>query len=158
MMYLAFAQPARRQRSTLADAPVNALSAEDKLHVTELCYKFDMLINKHNQAALAELFVDYAEVHTPKASIKGSSNLVQYFKSVEPLAKGNRHMTTNVLVESDPAGARAYSYRILHKACMPPALMATGTIEDLLVKQNGVWKFASRRFIMDPPAAPPAAA
>ena len=38
---------------------------------------------------------------------------------------------------------------------MPPALLASGMIQDELVKSaaDGRWRFAVRRFIMDPPAA-----
>jgi hypothetical protein len=98
------------------------------------------------------------QVHTPKASVKGSSNLAAYFKSTEPLARGNRHLTTNVLVDAHPQGARTSSYRVLHKACTPPVLLATGTIEDVVSKKGGSWRFVSRRFLMDPPAAQTAAA
>jgi hypothetical protein len=94
------------------------------------------------------------QLHTPKASVRGRSNLAAYFESTEPLARGNRHLTTNVLVEPHQLGARASSYRILHRACVPPALVASGTIEDLLARgEGGAWRFVSRRFAMDPPAA-----
>jgi hypothetical protein len=35
---------------------------------------------------------------------------------------------------------------MLHKAAAPPVVMATGLIEDLLVKTaDGQWRFAERR-------------
>lgn len=135
-----------------------ALSSEDKVAITELCYKFDHAINKHDLAAAVELFSPEGEVHSPKGVVKGASQLLQYFKMVEPLARGNRHVTLNTIVSPDKNGtAKVASYRLLHKACNPPLIVAAGVIEDIVVFENEQWKFAERRFIMDPPAQPPAA-
>jgi hypothetical protein len=59
-----------------------------------------------------------------------------------------------MLVEADGVRtARVSAYRLLHSASSPPRLLASGTIEDRLVNLNGEWKFASRTFGIDPPAA-----
>lgn len=104
------------------------------------------------------MFAADAEVHHPKGSVRGADNLVEYFKAMAPLAAGNRHLTLNLVVEAARAGgrgARARAYRLLHRASSPPALLASGTIEDEFVKgeADGRWRFARRRFVMDPPAA-----
>ena len=42
--------------------------------------------------------------------------------------------------------ARAFAYRLLHKAVNPPVLMASGLIEDRVVKgQDGQWMFVERK-------------
>jgi hypothetical protein len=93
--------------------------------------------------------------------VSGVEELTAYFKACEPLARGNRHLTCNVVIEAvapggngEPTAARAFAYRLLHRATNPPALLASGTIEDELVKStaDGRWRFAWRRFMMDPPA------
>jgi hypothetical protein len=76
------------------------------------------------------------------------------------MARGNRHLTCNLVIDAAAPGgraARASAYRLLHRAANPPALLASGTIEDEVVKSDadGRWRFARRRFVMDPPAAPP---
>jgi len=132
----------------------NSLSTEDKLNIMELCHRFDRAINLGDEAKVGTLFHDNASVCTPKGTVVGREKLVEYFNSCKPLAKGNRHLTCDILVEPDgEQGAVATSYRILHKASSPPALVATGIIEDRLVQVDGEWKFASRKFIMDPPSS-----
>lgn len=100
--------------------------------------------------------------------VKGPEQLVSYFISCQPLARGNRHLTLNILFQDAPPGApdnggaaartaRASSYRLLHRASNPTALVASGTIEDEFVwsEEGRRWQFLRRFFAMDPPAAPP---
>ncbi|KAI8477022.1 MAG: FIST N domain-containing protein [Monoraphidium minutum] len=134
---------------------------------------FDHLINQGQQQALGDLFASDAEVHHPKGVTKGAGSLVDYFIACRPMAQGNRHLTLNILLHDIDAAAaagagepgappprrtaRASSYRLLHRASNPPALLASGTIEDeFVMEEGGGWRFARRRFVMDPPAAPPA--
>lgn len=135
-----------------------ALSAEDRLGISDLCFEFDEAVNAHDLDAVVSLFSENGEVHSPKGSVQGSTALLQYFKMVEPMARGNRHLTSNVRVKPESEWkAVVHSYRILHRACNPPALIASGKIEDVVVREGDTWKFASRRFIMDPSVVAPAA-
>lgn len=44
--------------------------------------------------------------------------------------------------------AQAHSYRLLHKASAPPQLLATGHVEDVVVKTaEGRWRFAERKWV-----------
>lgn len=98
---------------------------------------------------------DALQVITPKGAVKGVGPILEYFHSCKPLANGNRHLTCDVLVEADGLrSAKATAYRLLHKCCSPPVLLASGTIEDKLVSINGEWRFSQRVFQMDPPAQP----
>lgn len=138
---------------------VDAITPEDHLAIIDLLYWFDKTLNDGNQHKLGQLFTGEAEVHHPKGKVKGVDQLVEYFKSCAPLARGNRHLTLHPMVEPVPGagGHAAYinSYRLLHRAAMPPVLLATGTIEDEVVKSkvDGRWRFLNRRFVMDPPSA-----
>lgn len=140
--------------------PPDALSAEDRFAIMDLCHRFDHAINAGHQATMGQFFTADAEVHHPKGVVKGVDGLVAYFKACEPLARGSRHLTCNVVIEAAADGgreARALAYRLLHRAASPPTLLASGTIEDELVKSaDGRWRFAKREFRMDPPAAVPA--
>jgi hypothetical protein len=99
------------------------------------------------------------QVITPKGTVKGVGPILDYFHTCKPLAAGNRHLTCDILVEADGVRtATATAYRLLHKCCCPPVLLASGTIEDKLVSVNGEWRFSQRVFNMDPPAQPQAAA
>lgn len=128
--------------------------------------------------------------------------MLAHFKSLEPMARGNRHITLDVVIDPAPvtvpgeggkgrdapsggkhplhthirthsigirthtpptptsappppppagaqAAAHAHGYRLLHKAAAPPLLMATGLIEDYLVKTaDGQWLFAERKWVL----------
>lgn len=118
-----------------------------------------MAINKLDPAATAPMFAKKAQLHNPKGTFHGVENIVAFLKSVEPMAKGNRHLTCDVVIDELEEGlARASSYRMLIKASTPSALLLSGTIEDKVVYEDGHWKFLERRFMIDPPAAGPAAA
>lgn len=131
----------------------NSLSTEDKLHIMELCHRFDRAVNMGELEKVSQCFTEKGLVQSPKGTVQGRQQLVEYFKSTRPLAEGNRHLTCNIIVEPDgEQGAVATSYRILHKATNPPGLIASGIIEDKLVQEDGEWKFAARVFVMDPPA------
>lgn len=132
----------------------HALNAEDKLEIMELCYRFDNAMNVSDSSMALDLFAKDAKLQSPKGTAVGHPALKEYLKAVEAMAKGNRHLTSNIMIEGGNERAHASSYRILHKASAPPMLLATGTIEDTLVKIDGEWKFQERRFYMDAP--PPA--
>uniref|UniRef100_A0A7S0RF83 SnoaL-like domain-containing protein n=1 Tax=Chlamydomonas leiostraca TaxID=1034604 RepID=A0A7S0RF83_9CHLO len=154
-----------RQHGTRTSTVATALTAEDRVNIMELCHRFDRAINQLDQAAAVALFLPEAKLHTPRGVVTGAPNILAFFKSVEPMARGNRHLTLNMVIDEAPvtvdgaqACAHAHGYRMLHKAAAPPLLMATGLIEDVLVKTGeGQWRFAERKFIMDPPAEAPAA-
>lgn len=113
----------------------NSLSTEDKLHIMELCHRFDRAVNMGELEKVSQCFTDKGVVQSPKGTVQGRQQLVEYFKSTRPLAEGNRHLTCNIIVEPDgEQGAVATSYRILHKATNPPGLIASGIIEDKLVQ------------------------
>ena len=128
-----------------------SITAEDKQAITELCYRFDSLINQvpparppcqcltahggrrrrrsalppagmprlrtrllltpavppprmqGRQEDLASCFTDNATVQHPKGIVQGTQALLAYFKAVEPMARGNRHLTLNMVIE--PTGA-----------------------------------------------------
>jgi len=145
---------AQLQNLCVAHFTEYTLSSDDKLDIMELCHKFDMTLNQGQQERLGTYFVDEAEVITPLATVKGVMPILEYFEKCRPIATGKRHLTCNIMVEPDGVNAaKVTAYRILHVASNPPALVATGIIEDRLVNVNGKWKFAQRNFIMDPPAS-----
>lgn len=91
-------------------------------------------------------------------TVKGVAPILDYFQSCKPLAAGNRHLTCNILVQPDGVrSAKVSAYRLLHKCCCPPVLLASGTIEDKLLSIEGEWRFSQRVFKMDPPAQQPPA-
>jgi hypothetical protein len=166
-------QQQRRCRST---APHNdndngepTLSVGDRLAILELCHRFDHAINGGHQAKLGAFFVDAGAVHMPKGSANGPAAIVALFQGFAPMAASNRHVTLSTVVEPAPlpaaeraagatAAAVATSYRLLHSAAAPPALLASGVIHDELLRDaGGAWRFAKRTFAMDVPAAAAAA-
>eukprot|EP00775_Hariotina_reticulata_P014334 gene14334-60_t len=131
---------AQLQKLYVAHFTEYTLSSDDKLDIMELCHKFDMTLNLGQQDRLGTFFVDEAEVITPLATVKGVKPILEYFEKCRPVAAGKRHLTCNIMVEVDGVNtAKVTAYRILHAASSPPALVATGIIEDRLVNVNGEW-------------------
>jgi hypothetical protein len=122
------------------------LSTEDKLHIMELCHRFDRAVNMGELEKVSQCFTEKGLVQSPKGTVQGRQQLVEYFTSTRPFAEGNRHLTCNIIVEPDgEQGAVATSYRILHKATNPPGLIASGIIEDKLVQVGTSTAVSCRR-------------
>lgn len=71
------------------------LSTEDKLEITEMMNKFDMVLNLGQQERIGQFFspdavvnVDMGTTAVPVKAIKGAEPIVEYFKSVRTMAAG----------------------------------------------------------------------
>jgi hypothetical protein len=106
---------------------------------------------------------------------EGLPAILCWFSKCAPMAQGNRHLLLNSIVEPMvlPTGAggdlpplraaTVRSSRLLVSATTPPALRASGVVEDVIVRVGGAeaspeWRLLSRDLLMDPPPPPPAAA
>jgi hypothetical protein len=98
---------------------------------------------------------------------EGLPAILAWFTKCAPMAQGNRHLLLNSIVEpgggeeggagsNSPARAIVRSSRLLVSATTPPALRASGVVEDVLVRVGLEWRLLSRDLLMDPP--PPSAA
>ena len=67
------------------------------------------------------------------------------------------HLTTNILVEASPEGAKGSCYVVLIDLQKNPAITGGGVYEDVLVKTKVGWRFKKRTYFAEPAPPKPAA-
>jgi hypothetical protein len=188
-----YASPSPRGLASSTATATAKLSPADHHAVIQLIHRFDDYLNRGRHEELGVFFVEeesgngsgsgtngqvaVVRVLPPGApkpvTHTGVPAIVAHFRACAPLARGNRHLLLNSIVEELPpqssssgggegeqaprVGVR--SARLLVSATNPPALRASGVVEDVLVKTAaGEWRILSRDLLMDPPPAAAAAA
>jgi hypothetical protein len=58
-----------------------------------------------------DLFAKDGRLQSPKGTVTGHAALKEYLKMVESMAKGNRHLTANIIIDGGNERAHASSYR-----------------------------------------------
>lgn len=67
------------------------------------------------------------------------------------------HLTTNILVDATPEGAKGTCYVALIDLQKNPAITGGGVYEDILVKTKAGWRFKQRTYFAEPGPPRPAA-
>ena len=121
-------------------------STEDKIAINELVSRYNMAMDHLQAAEWAATFTDDGElVIDGKPIAQGKAALTAM---VETAAKGvyrGRHWVCNSIIEGegDTARLRMYVLSIAINDGIVPRVM--GEYDDTLVRQNGQWKFKTRR-------------
>ncbi len=78
-----------------------------------------------------------------------------YRQNYAPKIPGGRHFTTNIVstVVGDRATSRSY-LQLWSTRANGAQIAYTGVYEDVLVKQDGLWRFAGRKMVQDKPPKP----
>lgn len=90
----------------------------------------------------------------PQGKYQGRDAIRKFISSVVPLpgeGPARKHCTMNHMISVNGAEARASSYIIVVRAADGGGIMTSlaGRYEDLLVKQDGQWRFKLRRIHFD---------
>ncbi len=131
--------------------------------------EIQMLYAKYNYAYDSSNPEMYASVFVPDGTFKiGADRTLKGRAEIGALAKGSGaqkvrpkifHISTNVLIEPSPDGAKGSSYVTLLDLQKNPAVTGGGTYEDIIVKTKDGWRFKERAYYAEAiPAAAPAAA
>jgi uncharacterized protein (TIGR02246 family) len=117
-----------------------------------LIRRFAYLNDAHDHEGLAAMFTDdgvFVRPTDPDNPVKGREAIRAFFR--DRPKRLTRHVMVNTLVDLDSATqARAISYAVLFTAPASDAAVATdvtqmvGEFRDLLVFENGEWRFAER--------------
>ncbi len=132
------------------------LAPADVLAIERLYAEYNDAIRLADGAAWAACFTDTATFSNRRERVTGRQSLAAYGAAFST-AVAARYWINNLLLESTGTGATATSangtcyLEILHvgKDATPPRISLTGIYTDVLVREDGRWKFASRHIARD---------
>lgn len=83
---------------------------------------------------------------------EGPEALAGFADAIPAMIPGSRHIATNVLVDGDGDQATGVAYlTLLDTRTSPVSVTMSGAYDDRLVRTQGAWRFAERRFVADTP-------
>jgi hypothetical protein len=134
----------------------DVLSAADRQAIQELLARYNWAIDLNNGSDFAATFTPDGEFDSPTVRLRGRDEL-RRFASREgrpPRAPDERgqHWLTNIIVEGNANRANLKAYLCYQRREDGQIKTSTmGFYQDDLVKLEGRWHFASRRFRPWPP-------
>ncbi len=138
------------------------LTAEDKLEIMELNSRHFYALDGLNRILAGDPAEHFAKTFTKDGLFeirKSDDSVIFSLKGYEQLLNGQkqfpdieetRHWIGGLLIESHEEGARSGSYIIaMNISVNPSTIIRTGTYDDLLVKDQGAWKYKRKSLILD---------
>jgi hypothetical protein len=125
----------------------------DKFEIFELMNNYILSIDSHNNEQFADNFTKEGVYESPWGTAQGKEAIIGtigYWHS-SGITSGKRHFVGSIQIKeltSDAAEVES-SYWVA-EAQNTPGIVATGFYFDTLKKENGAWKIASRKQVVDP--------
>ena len=122
------------------------LAAADVLAIERLYARYNHAIGHADGAAWAECFTEDATFSNRHEQVTGRPALERYGAEFSA-ATSARYWVSNLLLERSGDGVRGTCYLvILHvgKSANPPRISLTGIYDDVIVLEQGEWRFARR--------------
>jgi hypothetical protein len=138
------------------------LSLEDRLEIQDLVVSYARLLDLRQFDELAGLFAVGGVLELPDKKLHGVERIKAHFQaaSAQWRPKDRLHHVDSVWVCScdwDCAVRSHYFETGWSSVRDEPVLLTSGVFEDLIVHNDGVWKFSSRKFeSLDPSSRAPA--
>lgn len=127
------------------------LAAAQVVAIERLYARYNHAIGRADGVAWAECFTEDAIFSNRREQVTGRAALEQYGAEFSSAVTA-RYWINNLLLERSPDGVRGTCYlAILHvgESASPPRISLTGIYEDLIVFDQGEWKFARRHIARD---------
>lgn len=127
------------------------LSAEDRLDIADLLVRYATGIDRRDWDLFRSVFTedcvaDYGDIGT----WHGAREITSFMEEVHRAAGHTQHSITNQAVTATAGGATARSY--VDSVVMGPdgadGVQAVGFYDDVLVRADGGWRVARRRFTL----------
>ena len=125
-----------------------ALPADDILAIQKLIADYNHALDARDGTTFASLFVENGSLDTGFNVVKGRDEL-RDFGGIVP---GARHLVSNVSIEGDGDDATARLYLQMWATAGGAAetkLVISGRYEDTLKRDDGSWRFVTRKLIPD---------
>jgi uncharacterized protein (TIGR02246 family) len=126
-------------------------SAEDVVAIQQLCARYNRAVDTGDGAGFAAMFRDGGTLNG-RGTIAGREALAAFATKAAASLASPHHVVTNVVVDGDGDTAKVTAYLQVWAnvgEAGTPALITTGQYMDDLVREDGVWLFASRVFTSD---------
>lgn len=139
--------------------------SDDRVQILNLINRYGAVHDFGRPEEYADLFTADGEISVGDgpAIVKGRDALVAQAKSDHERFSGGpgpdgktssimRHLISNAqvtLTGSDSAVGQSYVTTIVQKGDLGPAILSVGRYQDRFVKQNGEWRIAHRKIIID---------
>src|SRR5262245_1422690 len=141
--------------AAMAAGQSGALSTADQLEIQQLYARYTYAFDSNDSKILATVFV-------PDGDFFLGGNKMKAMGMIKGPAKARpevHHVTTSIVFNASPEGARGSAYvTLVDLAKTPPAITGGGFYEDVIVKTPEGWRFKSRSYYpQNAPAAPAAA-
>ena len=128
-----------------------ALTVQDRLDILELAAQYNKLIDRKDLEGWLDTWTPDGAFESAFGTFQGRDALQQFLLGFFPTAKGKRHVTVNDTVGGDGENATLSCYLIVVEIESNAAVVSSGEYTDTLRKNDdGVWKFVSRKLIVDP--------
>ena len=140
-------------------------SSDDRVQILNLTNRYGAVHDFGRPEEYADLFTADGEISVGDGPsiVKGRDALVAQAKSDHERFSGDpgpdgktssimRHLISNAqvtLTGSDSAVGQSYVTTIVQKGDLGPAILSVGRYQDRFVKQNGEWRIAHRKIIID---------
>ncbi|MGH9207314.1 MAG: nuclear transport factor 2 family protein [Acidimicrobiales bacterium] len=128
------------------------LTAEDQLAIQHLAARYNHAIDSGDGEEYAGTFVDDGVLDAGDLVLEGRNALKEFASAFPGSVRHPRHVTTSLLIDGGEGEAvlRAYVQMYALVGDPPrPAVTASGTYTDSLVKRGGAWRFVRRTFAAD---------
>jgi hypothetical protein len=112
--------------------------------------QFCLALDAKNPALLPELFShDCVQVVEPWSVVtNGIDEIVSFYANAFPDTRSSRNYTTNETIEMADTGYKLRC-QFLNTAASPPhSIIGWGDFEDVLIEEDGLWKFKSKKITM----------
>lgn len=125
----------------------------DKFEIFELMNNYILSIDSHNNEQFADNFTSDGVYESPWGTAQGKEAImgtIGYWHS-SGITSGKRHFVGSIQVkELTNDVAKVESSYWVADAQNTPGIVATGFYADTLKKENGTWKIANRKQVVDP--------
>lgn len=129
------------------------LTVQDKFEIFELMHNYILAIDSHDNERFADNFTADGVYESPWGTANGREAIVGtigYWHG-SGITAGKRHFVGSIQVrELGPESAQVESSYWVAEAAETPGIVATGFYTDTLRKENGAWKIATRKQVVDP--------
>jgi hypothetical protein len=126
------------------------LKTKDKFEITQLCARYLLAVDTNNLQAYLSTWTENGVMEASYGAAKGHAELKEKFVSMnEGMAKGKRHILTNIIIEGEGSKVNVTSYLLIVERESIAKIVATGIYHDEVIKLENKWLFEKRHLQVD---------